>query len=288
MGTPYSGMGDAHPGQKESPLNLLYCWTFLRTIELLSRRRLILRKNQRDEEKSSRFVTPQVSAYNRLTGNDIQQITLLYHKNDLEKIKRYLSLRKIYKAFKQVESIGVSMTPRWRNIKRVSEGITRYVGAVARKKRKKDRKIGLLIDGPNILRKEFGINLDDLKAILEDMGDVRIGKVLLNQYASQGLIEAIANQGFDSIVVAGDTDVRMGIEAMELIYNETVDTIALASRDADFLPILVKSKEYGKDTIVIGAEPGFSIALQNAADTVILMGSNQPLDSGGEEEDLEV
>ena len=197
-------------------------------------------------------------------------------------------MRKIYKAFKQVESIGVSMTPRWRNIKRVSEGITRYVGAVARKKRKKDRKIGLLIDGPNILRKEFGINLDDLKAILEDMGDVRIGKVLLNQYASQGLIEAIANQGFDSIVVAGDTDVRMGIEAMELIYNETVDTIALASRDADFLPILVKSKEYGKDTIVIGAEPGFSIALQNAADTVILMGSNQPLDSGGEEEDLEV
>ena len=229
-----------------------------------------------------------MSAYNRLTGNDTQQITLLYHKNDLEKIKRYLSLRKIYKAFKQVESIGVSMTPRWRNIKRVSEGITRYVGAVARKKRKKDRKIGLLIDGPNILRKEFGINLDDLKAILEDMGDVRIGKVLLNQYASQGLIEAIANQGFDSIVVAGDTDVRMGIEAMELIYNETVDTIALASRDADFLPILVKSKEYGKDTIVIGAEPGFSIALQNAADTVILMGSNQPLDSGGEEEDLEV
>lgn len=197
-------------------------------------------------------------------------------------------MRKIYKAFKQVESIGVSMTPRWRNIKRVSEGITRYVGAVARKKRKKDRKIGLLIDGPNILRKEFGINLDDLKAILEDMGDVRIGKVLLNQYASQGLIEAIANQGFDSIVVAGDTDVRMGIEAMEMLYSDTIDTIALASRDADFLPILVKSKEYGKDTIVIGAEPGFSIALQNAADTVILMGSNQPLDSGGEEEDLEV
>lgn len=196
-------------------------------------------------------------------------------------------MRKVYKAFQQVGTIGVFMTPRWRNIKRVSEGITRYVGAVARKKRKKDRKIGLLIDGPNILRKEFGINLDDLKAILEDMGDIRIGKVLLNQYASQGLIEAIANQGFDSIVVAGDTDVRMGIEAMEMIYNETLDTIALASRDADFLPILVKTKEYGKDTIVIGAEPGFSIALQNAADTVILMGSERPTGLK-EEEDLEV
>jgi uncharacterized protein (TIGR00288 family) len=182
------------------------------------------------------------------------------------------------------------MTTRWRNIKRVSEGITRYVGSVARKKHGKDRKIGLLIDGPNILRKEFGINLDDLKAILEDMGDIRIGKVLLNQYASQGLIEAIANQGFDSIVVAGDIDVRMGIEAMEVIHNETVDTIALASRDADFLPILVKSKEHGKETIVIGAEPGFSIALQNAADCVILMGSNRHHDkkTADDEDDMEV
>ncbi len=178
------------------------------------------------------------------------------------------------------------MATRWRNIKRVSEGITHYVGAVARKKRSKERRIGLLIDGPNILRKEFGINLDDVKAILDEMGDIRIGKVLLNQYASQGLIEAIANQGFDPIVVAGDIDVRMGIEAMEVIYNENVDTIALASRDADFLPILVKSKEYGKETIIIGAEPGFSIALQNAADTVIIMGREHL--SGSEEEDMEV
>lgn len=178
------------------------------------------------------------------------------------------------------------MNAGWRNVKRVSQGITRYVGTVARKKHSKDRKIGLIIDGPNILRKEFGINLDDVKAILENMGDIRVGKVLLNQYASQGLIEAIANQGFDSIVVAGDIDVRMGIEAMELIYNDTVDTIALATRDTDFLPILVKSKEYGKETIVIGAEPGFSIALQNAADYVIVMGQDHI--SVTTDEDIEV
>lgn len=182
------------------------------------------------------------------------------------------------------------MATRWRNVKRVSEGITRYVGTVARKKKSKDRKIGLLIDGPNILRKEFGINLDDVKAILEEMGDIRIGKVLLNQYASQGLIEAIANQGFDPIVVAGDIDVRMGIEAMEVIHNENVDTVALASRDADFLPILVKSKEHGKETIIIGAEPGFSIALQNAADIVIVMGPEHVHKSSEEHEaeDMEV
>ncbi|MGD2248105.1 MAG: TIGR00288 family NYN domain-containing protein [Candidatus Methanofastidiosia archaeon] len=180
------------------------------------------------------------------------------------------------------------MPTRWRNIKRVSKGITRYVGAVARKKRKGDHMIGLIIDGPNILRKEFGINLDDVKAILENIGDIRIGKVLLNQYASQGLIEAIANQGFDPIVVAGDIDVRMGIEAMEIIYNDNVDTVALATRDTDFLPILVKAKEYGRDTIVIGAEPGFSIALQNAADYVVVMGPDHVSVTSEEGEDMEV
>lgn len=165
--------------------------------------------------------------------------------------------------------------PKWSNIKRVSEDITRYIGSVAKKKKKADKKIGLLIDGPNILRKEFDIDLDDVKAILEEMGDIRIGKVILNQFATQGLIEAVSNQGFDPIVVTGDTDVRMAVESMELIYNETIDTIALATRDADFLPVIVKAKESGKETIVIGAEPGFSVALMNAADYVIRMGEKE-------------
>jgi uncharacterized protein (TIGR00288 family) len=165
--------------------------------------------------------------------------------------------------------------PKWSNIRRVSEDITRYIGSVAKKKKKADKKIGLLIDGPNILRKEFDIDLDDVKAILEEMGDIRIGKVILNQFATQGLIEAVSNQGFDPVVVTGDTDVRMAVESMELIYNETIDTIALATRDADFLPVIVKAKESGKETIVIGAEPGFSVALMNAADYVIRMGEKE-------------
>jgi uncharacterized protein (TIGR00288 family) len=37
----------------------------------------------------------------------------------------------------------------------------------------------------------------------------------------------------------------------------------------DFLPAIARSKFYGKETIVIGADPGFSAALQNVADYVI-------------------
>ncbi|NJE55596.1 TIGR00288 family NYN domain-containing protein [Thermococcus sp. 21S9] len=133
------------------------------------------------------------------------------------------------------------------------------------------KSIGLIIDGPNILRKEFGIKLEDIVEALERLGRIRVAKVVLNQYAPQGLIEAVVNQGLEPVIVAGDTDVRIAIEAMELIYNSDVDVIALATRDADFLPIIQEAKRKGKETIVIGTEPGFSVALQNAADYVIKM-----------------
>ncbi len=131
--------------------------------------------------------------------------------------------------------------------------------------------IGLLVDGPNMLRKEFSLNLDLVRKIIAEYGDMRVGKVLLNQYASDKLIEAIVNQGFTPIVVAGDTDVYMAVEAMELIYNPNIEVIALMTRDADFLPIINKAKENGKETLVIGAEPGFSAALQNSADDAIIL-----------------
>jgi len=137
--------------------------------------------------------------------------------------------------------------------------------------REGEKSIGLIIDGPNILRKELGIKLEDIVHALERIGKIRIAKVVLNQYAPQGLIEAVVNQGLEPVIVAGDTDVRIAIEAMELIYNSDVDVIALATRDADFLPIIQEAKRRGKETIVVGAEPGFSVALQNAADYVIKM-----------------
>lgn len=154
-----------------------------------------------------------------------------------------------------------------------------------KKKDNTEKNIGLLIDGPNMLRKEFHLDLKLVKEVIEKYGDMRVGKVLLNQYASDKLIEAIVNQGYIPIVVAGDTDVYMAIKAMELINNPNIDSIALMTRDADFLPIINKAKEKGKDTIVIGAEPGFSMALKNSADETILFnaeGTQISIDSSEE------
>ncbi|WP_010478582.1 TIGR00288 family NYN domain-containing protein [Thermococcus zilligii] len=144
--------------------------------------------------------------------------------------------------------------------------------------------VGLIIDGPNILRKEFNIKLEDILSALRRIGNVRVAKVILNQYAPQGLIEAVVNQGLEPVIVAGDTDVRVAIEAMEMVYNSDVDVIALASRDADFLPIIIEAKRRGKETVVIGVEPGFSVALQNAADYVIKMEPQQKPEEEGKED----
>jgi uncharacterized protein (TIGR00288 family) len=145
---------------------------------------------------------------------------------------------------------------------------------------RKGKNIALFVDGPNIIRKEFGIDLDELRKILEKHGRIMIGKVFLNQYASEKLIEAVANQGFEpSIFLAGeeesDVDVALAVSVVKAAYSDKVDIIAIASRDADYLPAIQIAKEKGKRVIVIGINPGFSKALQNAADTVEILTSNK-------------
>jgi len=132
--------------------------------------------------------------------------------------------------------------------------------------------IGVLVDGPNILRKEFNVNLFDMKAKLEPYGQVKVGKVFLDQYAPDKLIEAVTNQGFEPVITSTDVDVSMAVEAIELVHNPSIDIIALMTRDADFQPVLQRAKLKGKETIVLGVEPGFSTALKNTADIVIMIG----------------
>lgn len=138
--------------------------------------------------------------------------------------------------------------------------------------------LAVFIDGPNIIRKEFDIDLDKLRERLEDMGELKIAKVFLNQHASNKLIEAIMSQGFDPDLGLGDekerdsdVDVYMAVSTIEAVYNEAIDTIVIVTRDADFLPVIQKAKEMGKKTIVVGVDQGFSTALKNVADDTIIL-----------------
>lgn len=144
-----------------------------------------------------------------------------------------------------------------------------------RGRRQQVRSVALFVDGPNMLRKEFMIDLRELRKRVQRYGRLIIAKVFLNQFAPEKLVEAIINEGFETVMIlaereedANDVDVAMAVAAIEAALTKDVEIIALATRDADFLPVMQKVKEYGKRVIVLGAEPGFSICMRNAADYV--------------------
>jgi len=137
--------------------------------------------------------------------------------------------------------------------------------------KRRQRNIAVFVDGPNILRKDIAIDLNDIKKTLRSYGKLRIAKVFLNQFASNKLIEAVVNQGFESILTVGDIDVAMAVEATESIFNKKIQTIVFVSRDSDFLPAVIKAKRYGKETIVVLTEQASAAALKNTADEVIIM-----------------
>ena len=136
------------------------------------------------------------------------------------------------------------------------------------KKEKPD--IALLVDGPNIMRKAFNVDLIEIKKELNKYGNIRVARMYLDQYASDKLIEAVVNQGFETVITTGDVDVTMAIEAMEYVLDPAIDTIALMTRDTDYRPVLVKAKARGKNTVIIATDVAFSAALRNTADRIII------------------
>lgn len=140
---------------------------------------------------------------------------------------------------------------------------------------KKKNNIALLVDGPNTIRKAFHLDMREIKKELSKYGEIRIAKVYLDQYASDKLIEAMVNQGFDVEITTGDVDVTMAIEGMEYALDKNIDILAFMTRDTDYRPVLIKAKGKGKKTIIIATDIAFSAALRNTADIVILFKENR-------------
>jgi len=140
-----------------------------------------------------------------------------------------------------------------------------------RSKEKKDH-VAIFLDSPNIIRKEFSVDLNRIMELARKRGKIRVAKAFLNQYASEKLIEALANQGFEPVVsISADIDLDMAVEAMEAVHDPGIDTIILVTRDSDYLPVMRKAKEYGKTTGVFAVNSAFSIALRNSADFVEIL-----------------
>lgn len=133
---------------------------------------------------------------------------------------------------------------------------------------RREKKISILVDGPNILRRVGNrhIKIEDIDEVAEKLGSIVDRYVYLNHHASEKLVEAMVNSGYNPIIVRGDIYVSLAMKALEIIHRDRCDIMMIGSRDARVVPILMKLKEKGIDTAIVGFDPGFSVALQNVSD----------------------
>jgi uncharacterized protein (TIGR00288 family) len=142
--------------------------------------------------------------------------------------------------------------------------------------------VALFVDGPNVLREEFDVDLDDVREAAEAEGQLVTTRLYLDEHATPGLIQAAEARGFEVVVTSGDVDVKLAVDATRFAAEGRMATLAVASRDTDFKPVLETANGYGIRTLAIApGEFGRSDALRNAAsDSVTLDGDLVEADDG--------
>jgi uncharacterized protein (TIGR00288 family) len=136
-------------------------------------------------------------------------------------------------------------------------------------------RVALFVDGPNVLREEFDVDLDDVLAAARDAGRVATARLYLDEHATPGLVQAAEARGFEVVVTSGDVDVKLAVDATRFVVEGRADVLAVASRDTDFKPVVEAANAEGARTlVVVPGEHGRSDALPNAATEWVDLGGD--------------
>ena len=109
--------------------------------------------------------------------------------------------------------------------------------------------IALLIDADNASPE----HLDEVLLVLGELGEINVRRAYGNWAKASlkgwgnltGQHSIIPMQQFDVIKGKSATDMRMTIDAMDLLYRGTVDGFGIMSSDSDFLPLVQRLREDG-------------------------------------------
>lgn len=135
--------------------------------------------------------------------------------------------------------------------------------------------VGLYVDGPNVLREEFDVDLDEVRAVAESYGPLSVTRLYLDENASPGLVQAGEARGFEVVTTSGDVDVRLAVDATEAVVDDRLDVVVIASRDTDFKPVLEVAARGGVRTVALApGEHGKSDALRNAAQDALSLSAD--------------
>ncbi|QSG05692.1 NYN domain-containing protein [Halapricum desulfuricans] len=135
-----------------------------------------------------------------------------------------------------------------------------------------ESRVALLVDGPNVFRDEFDVDLDELRAVASQRGRLVTTRLYLDEHATPGLIQAAEARGFEVVTTSGDVDVKLAVDAAALAASGDADVLAIASRDTDFKPVLELAAREGLRTVAIAPGAyGRSDALRNAAHEAVTL-----------------
>ena len=141
--------------------------------------------------------------------------------------------------------------------------------------------VALFVDGPNVLREEFDVDLDDVREAAAAEGQLVTTRLYLDEHATPGLIQAAEARGFEVVVTSGDVDVKLAVDAARFAAEGRMETLAIASRDTDFKPVLEVANGYGIRTLAVAPGAfGRSDALRNAASDSVTLDGDARADAG--------
>jgi uncharacterized protein (TIGR00288 family) len=143
------------------------------------------------------------------------------------------------------------------------------------------KKIALLIDYDNFNQEKY---LSVLISELNEIGDLLIKYAFYSNLNDGTIKDKFIRLDIEPVAQIAYTnkknavDIRMSLEAMDLLNKEFVDCFCLATNDADFTPLVKRLQKANKT--VIGAGDNASETFKNACDSFIsvdkILNANAP------------
>lgn len=119
------------------------------------------------------------------------------------------------------------------------------------------KNIALIIDADNASH----VGIDPVLTALAELGTVNIRRAYGNwrKQSLKGWVDILHKYGieplqqFDMTKGKNATDMKMTIDAMDLLYSGNVDGFGIMSSDSDFMPLATRLKQQGLDVYGFGS-----------------------------------
>ena len=137
-----------------------------------------------------------------------------------------------------------------------------------------DANLAVLIDYENV-------GLDAIQRLLDQISDV--GRIIIRRAYGDWSVQRnkqdqLLELGIEPIHQyhsnksgKNSSDIRLAIEAIDLLYNSPIDTFVIVSSDSDFVPLVGKLRSSGKSVIVAGRREATSPTLIKSCDRYIFL-----------------